>query len=289
LWLILGVILLATTALLAEWFCQPPKGTLSPPPGPHQAGDVWMADLGGKTMMAMVWCPPGKFLMGSPVTEVGRSEDEIQHEVVLTKGFWIGKYEVTQGQWRAVMGVNPSSFPQKEVVRWKIWKWQIPVWRKDILTSRWSLPVETVTWTDSLEFCQNIGIGFRLPREAEWEYACRAGTTGMYAGTGILSEMGWFDGNSDNTHPVGRKKPNAWGLYDMHGNVWEFCQDWSETYPAGAVIDPVGPTTGEAHICRGGCYANYGRLVCRSACRCNDAGSSSLSGFRLAFIPISQP
>ncbi len=217
LWLFLGAILLATMVLLAEWFCQPPKATLFPPPGPHQAGDVWVADLGGRTTMAMVWCPPGKFLMGSPVSETGREENEPQHEVTLTEGFWIGKYEVTLGQWLKIHDEWWRHSRQLEkVIRWKLWKWEIPVWRVDYR----NLPVDWVRWDD----CQGFG-GFRLPTEAEWEYACRAGSTGPFASRS-LGWMGWYRANSGGkSHRVGGKSANAWGLHDMHGNVREWCQD----------------------------------------------------------------
>jgi formylglycine-generating enzyme required for sulfatase activity len=284
LWPAVGIVLAALVLILSQ--AQPPKATSSPPPGSHQAGDVWMADLGGRTTMAMVWCPPGKFMMGSPVSEVDRRSNETQHEVTLTNGFWIGKYEVTQRQWQDVMGTNPSYYPAKEVVHWKIWKWQIPVWREDFQVNRWQLPVEQVSWNDGQEFCRKLGGGIRLPTEAEWEYACRAGSSSPFAGTGVLKEMGWFfDNNSGpNTHPVGQKKPNVWGLYDMHGNVWEWCQDWHGDYPGDAVIDPWGPASGQDRMFRGGglsIEASDGRAAFRGA---RDPGDRSLDrGFRVAF------
>ena len=255
---------MAVLAVLVLILCQAQriKATSSPPPGPHQAGDVWVADLGGRTGMEMVWCPPGKFLMGSPASEKYRHLNETQHEVTLTQGFWLGKYEVTQAQWSAVMETNPAYFPEKEIVRWKVWKWQIPVWRKDFLASRWRLPVEQVSWDDCQKFCRKAGSGLRLSTEAEWEYACRAGTRTPFNGSGILNDLGWYDGNSGRkTHPVGRKQPNAWGLYDMHGNVWEWCQA-----PASAANDPIGPTAGGYHAIRGGSW-HFPSWGCRSAYR----------------------
>ena len=273
LWLYLAAGVLAVLAMLLLILSrdQSIKATSSPPPGSHLAGDVWVADLGGRTAMEMVWCPPGKFLMGSPASEPDRQfwePNEIRHEVTLTQGFWIGKYEVTQAQWVAIMGTNPAYFPAKMVLRWKTWEWQIPVWHRDFLTSRWQLPMEEVSWNDCQKFCRKAGGGCRLPTEAEWEYACRAGSAGMYAGSGVLNEMGWFDDNSDEkTHPVGWKKPNAWGLYDMHGNVWEWCQDWyGGDYPAGAATDPTGPAAGVMHAIRGGSWCSPSES-CRSACR----------------------
>jgi formylglycine-generating enzyme required for sulfatase activity len=283
------VVLVLPLLLMAFW--PQPKGTPKPPPGPHQAGEVWLADLGGKATMEMVWCPPGKFLMGSPATEMDRVEDEVlQHEVTLTQGFWLGKYEVTQRQWQAIMGDNPSWFHPKEIVRWQFWKWQVPVWRKDFLVNRWSLPVECVSWDDCQEFCQKAGPGFRLPTVAEWEYACRAGSTGPYGGTGVLDEMGWYRDNSGGKpHPIGRKRPNAWGLHDMHGNVWEWCQDWDGDYPTGAETDPTGPATGAARVRRGGGWSDYD-LFCRAAFQFSflPDRKCGFQGFRVVLAPAAR-
>lgn len=153
--------------------------------------------------------PPGSFMMGSTN---GENEKPV-HEVTINYSFYMGKYEVTQAQWQSVMGNNPSHF-------------------KDC---GGNCPVEQVSWDDAQNFINklnesNDGFRYRLPAEAEWEYACRAGTTGDYAGN--LNEMAWYSDNSGSkTHAVGGKQPNAWGLADMHGNVWEWCQDWyHETY-----------------------------------------------------------
>ena len=211
--------------------------------GTGKAGEVKTIVLPGGATMDLVWCPPGCFLMGSPEEE--GLPGETRHRVTLTKGFWLAKTEVTQRQWRSVMGTDPSRFKGD------------------------NLPVECVDWNDCREFCRRAGL--RLPTEAEWEYACRAGTTGPYAGTGVPSEMGWYWENSfkASTHPVGQKCPNAWGLHDMHGNVAEFCSDWCGSYPAGAVTNPVGPSTGASHECRGGSWA-VSAFLCRSAYRGND-------------------
>ena len=229
----------------------------------HQAGDVKTLVLPGGAKMEMVWCPPGEFMMGSPVTEEGRYDNEMQHLVRLTKGFWLGKYPVTQAQWQSVMGNNPSHF--KGEVR----------------------PVENVSWDDFQEFLKSVNAslkyGVRLPTEAEWEYACRARTTGSYGGTGRLDEMGWHAGNSGmTTHPVGQKRPNAWGLFDMHGNVWEWCNDRYGNYPLGTVSDPTGPASGGTRVLRGGSWYN-GARDCRSAYRRrNDSDIRSYNyGFRL--------
>ena len=163
--------------------------------------------------------------------------------------------EVTQEQYQKVMGTNPSEFkgPQN--------------------------PVETVSWADAVEFCRKLsampaektaGHVYRLPTEAEWEYACRSGTTTAYGfgdDASRLGDYGWFGGNSDSsTHPVGEKKPNAWGLYDMHGNVWEWCQDWYGEYPSGSATDPTGATSGSIRVSRGGMLGHIARY-CRSAYR----------------------
>jgi formylglycine-generating enzyme required for sulfatase activity len=203
--------------------------------------------------MKFVYIPPGTFMMGSPVSEEGRYRDEFQHEVTLTKGFYMQITEVTQGQWQAVMGENPSHF-------------------KDCGDD---CPVESVSWNDAQKFIEKLnrkekGSQYRLPTEAEWEYACRAGTrTRYYTGDSEedLDRAGWYGRNSGGkTHPVGRKEPNGFGLYDMHGNVWEWCQDWYGDYPNGSVIDPKGPSSGSSRVLRGGSWIFYGWFV-RSASR----------------------
>ena len=207
-------------------------------------------------------CPAGSFKMGSPSSESGRDNDEgPQHEVTFTKGFWMLETEVTQAMWRSVMGSNPSHFKGD------------------------NLPVEQVSWDDCQEFCKKlsnkIGMKISLPTEAQWEYACRAGTTGVYAGD--LDAMGWYSSNSGSeTHPVGQKQANAWGLYDMHGNVWEWSQDWYGDYPSGSVTDPTGPKGGSHRVIRGGGW-NYYAQYCRSAIRNGRTpGNRSLHlGFRL--------
>ena len=147
------------------------------------------------------------------------------------------------------------------------------------------LPVESISWDDCQAFCRKAGRGMRLPTEAEWEYACRAGTPG--AGAGDLTRMAWHSDNSGNTtHPVGQKQANAWGLYDMHGNVWEWCSDWYGSYPTGAVTDPHGASSGSSRVSRGGGWRS-GAGFYRSALR--DYGDPSFRhdglGFRVAFAP----
>jgi formylglycine-generating enzyme required for sulfatase activity len=210
----------------------------------------------------MVWIEPGTFTMGSPDNEVGRQDNEgPQTRVTISHGFWMGKYEVTQAEYQAVMGSNPSIF------------------KGDL-----NRPVEQVSWTDSVNYCAKLterersagrlpaGYVHRLPTEAEWEYAVRAGSTTRFSygedpGYTKLGDYAWYEGNSSNTtHPVGQKLANAWGLYDMAGNTWEWCLDWYGTYPGGNVTDPRGPASGSLRVIRGGSWNNNAR-ICRSAFR----------------------
>jgi len=218
------------------------------------------------TGMTFVQIPAGTFMMGSPSSEPNRASDETQHRVTLTKPFYMQTTEVTQGQWKAVMGNNPSHFN----------------------SCGDSCPVEQVSWNDCQEFIRKLnqreGNGaYRLPTEAEWEYACRAGTTGPYYTD--LDRAGWYSGNSNNrTHPVAQKTPNAWGLYDMHGNVYEWCQDWFGDYPGGSVTDPKGSSSGGSRVIRGGSWRLYARN-CRSAYRCYNTPDvrNNNNGFRVAW------
>lgn len=210
-----------------------------------QVGDTKILDLGGGVTLELVWIPAGEFLMGC---DIGNPDEKPVHRVTISQGFWMGKYEVTQSQYEAVMGKNPSTFKGG------------------------NKPVHDVSWHDAVAFCRKIGA--RLPTEAEWEYACRAGTTTIFSSGDTELDLrrvavyGRHDGKGPS--PVGRKKPNRWGLYDMHGNVWEWCADWwHDEYPNGAVTDPVGPPTGESRVMRGGSYRSD-RDFCRSACRFTD-------------------
>ncbi len=209
--------------------------------------------------------PGGEFKMGS---ENGYDDERPVHTVRVS-GFRMGKTEVTQGLWKAEMGDNPSRFKKGD-----------------------DYPVEQVSWNDCQEFLKRLnkktGGNYRLPYEAEWEYACRAGTTGDYYGN--LNYIAWYDKNSNNsTHPVGQKKENAFGLYDMSGNVYEWCIDWFRLYDGSNQIDPTGPNSGGYRVCRGGSWFSSGRNV-RSAIRDRnhpDDRSRNL-GLRLAQV-ISSP
>ncbi len=221
------------------------------PPQPDETGDLSIPGTRvgeRKTIvikdveLAFRWCPPGVFMMG---------EEDEQHRTKITKGFWIMETQVTQSQWKAVMGKNPSHFKGD------------------------NNPVENVSWKDCNKFCKKcaqLGLPVQLPTEAQWEYACRAGSSGDYAGD--LDEMGWYDWNSDSkTHPVGQKMPNAWGLYDMHGNVCEWCQDrYKSDY--------------EERVIRGGCYCSSSSW-CTSETRWYYVPDKQTddTGFRCVVIP----
>jgi formylglycine-generating enzyme required for sulfatase activity len=215
--------------------------------------------------MEFVLIPAGEFQMG---TSDGDKDEQPVHTVRISKPFYLGKYEVTQAQWQAVMGNNPSGF-----------------------TGDPARPVEKVSWEDVQEFIRRLnttesGVTYRLPTEAEWEYAARAGTTTAYSfgnDKGQLGQYAWCgDTGGGETHPVGKLKPNAWGLYDMHGNVWEWGQDWYGPYTAGAAVDPAGPSSGSNRVLRGGSWYN-GAGSCRSAYRigASPGNRSGNLGFRL--------
>ncbi|MFN6300953.1 MAG: formylglycine-generating enzyme family protein [Planctomycetota bacterium] len=229
--------------------------------------------------MKLMLIPKGKFMMGSPESEQGRNENENQHEVTISKDYYLGVYEVTQAQYEKVIGKNPSHFQGAEVGN-----------------ENADLPVEMVSWDDAVEFCKKLselpdekkaGRVYRLPTEAEWEYACRVGSKTAYSfddEEGLLPEYGWFSRNSSRrTHTVGLLEPNVWGLHDMHGHVWEWCSDWYEEYPEGAVSDPVGAKEGSSRVYRGGSWLNSA-ANCRSANRRrNDPSDRSNGiGFRVA-------
>ena len=192
-------------------------------------------DLGHGVSLEMVLIPPGTFMMGSPESEKGRSNDETQHEVTLTKPFYMGKYAVTQQQWEAVMGNNPSSYIGAK------------------------LPVIDVSWDDCTKFIKKLNEktsgGYRLPTESEWEYSCRAGTTTAYSVGDNLTKAD-ANINWEKIKAVGSYKPNAFGLYDMH-QIREWCEDWLGDYPVGAVTDPKGPATGNHRVLRGGTFTHY--------------------------------
>jgi len=219
--------------------------------------ESWCQTLTNDYGMTFVLIQPGSFVMGSPENELGRSSREVQHGVTLSQAFYLQTTEVTQGQWKTVMGDNPSHFSGCD-----------------------DCPVEQVSWEDAQEFIEKLNLHenanrYRLPTEAQWEYAARSGSITALANGNLvetecnldsnLNAMGWYCGNSDNkTHPVAQKEANSWGLYDMHGNVWEWCQDWSDSYPTNTVVDPMGPSSGTYKVVRGGGW-HHGARTCRSA------------------------
>ena len=243
--------------------------------------------LGGNRFdpgLRFVWLPPGQFVMGSPASEVDRQSDEgPQTRVTLTRGFFLGRYHVTQAEYLSVIGTNPSAFAGDT-----------------------NLPVETVSWNDATNFCAQLttrdgvarglpaGWAYRLPTEAEFEYASRAGSTNRFSygddpDYTQLPNYAWYNANSGGTtHPVGGKLPNRWGLYDMSGNVWEWCSDWySNNYPGGSVTDPQGSVSGSSRVIRGGGYNSDAR-TCRSALRYYFTPSnwSTAVGFRVVLAPV---
>ncbi len=227
------------------------------------------AEGSGEIGLEMLRIPAGSFMMGSPPLERGRGEDEAQHPVTLSSDFLIAARELTRAQWTAVMGTEPGSFRGGA-----------------------DLPVENVSWLDALRFCNELSArarleraytivgtsarwnrnanGYRLPTEAEWEYACRGGTTTHFwpgDRDGVLRRAGWFSENSaKQTHEVGGKAANPWGLHDVHGNVWEWCWDLYGDYLSEPVVDPAGPSSGGARAIRGGGWNTVARQ-CRSASR----------------------
>ena len=267
-------ILLLSLILGARAMAGAPKlstGSAKRTPGTSQT-----VRLGGGVLMEFVWCPPGSFMMGSSSNQqasainalprdlspnTGKStvaaihSEGPQHRVILPNGFWMAKTEVTQSQWAQVMGNNPSKFK----------------------AAGSNAPVETVSWNDCQAFIARLNAtlmkqmpGVRLPSEAEWEYACRAGAqTAYYFGDDAakLGDYAWHSKNSGLTsHPVAEKRPNAWGLHDMHGNVWEWCADCYGKYPADAVQNPVGPAMGPGRVGRGGGWDDLAE-DCRAAYR----------------------
>lgn len=234
----------------------------------------------GNMQIAVVRVPAGTFAMGSPLAiraddgwkpcascPVRNDVERPVHQVTITRDFWMGEFPVTQGQWQAVMANNPSYFRELGP----------------------DAPVESVDFRDVQVFLAKVNATqsrwtVRLPTEAEWEYAARAGTTDESYGP--LDRIAWYHANSRTPHPVGQKAPNAFGLYDMLGNVWQWCQDWFEPYTSAAAIDPQGATTGDLRVTRGGCY--YCEAIHERAARRNrdlEDHSSRSIGFRIAAVP----
>jgi formylglycine-generating enzyme required for sulfatase activity len=236
-------------------------------------GFPFVQRINKEVSMEFVWIPPGSFLIGEPGEQV---------EVILSRGFWMGKHPVTQKQYESLAGENPSHFRESGA----------------------EAPVERVNWNEATAFCRKLQDHLgqagnrhqcRLPTEAEWEYACRAGSQKSYCfgdDEAKLEEYAWCGKNSGGkTQPVGQKKPNQWGLHDMHGNVWEWCQDWYDKYPKGQVTDPTGPVKGNSRVLRGGSWSDDTPARLRSACRYYDAPDLRFIdvGFRCVWVEGSSP
>jgi formylglycine-generating enzyme required for sulfatase activity len=235
-------------------------------PGATPAAAAPAPRVTSPTVGALIWVPPGRFTMGSPATEAGRGDDEGAHEVTLTRGFYLMEHEVTQGEWQAVMGNNPSSTPACGP----------------------TCPVTQVPWTDAVAFAERLskkeGMTYRLPTEAEWEYAARAGGRTRYAGGDEPTAVGWMETNSGwSTHPVCGLQRNAWGFCDLTGNVTEWVSDWYGPY-GGAATDPAGPPDGSFRVFRGG-GSNGTATEVRVAERDGGDPRAVGLGFRLARVP----
>lgn len=228
-------------------------------------------EVGRGVTMKLVRVPAGTFMMGSPDEESQRKANEKQHRVTITRDFYMGVYEVTQRQHGAVMGTNPSRYQGLDN------------------------PVETISWDDAEAFCRKLSritkVTVQLPTEAQWEYACRAGTiTPFNTGRTISTAQANYDGAAGEvrgkTMAAGSFRPNAFGLYDMHGNVWEWCRDRYAPYPSGDATDPQGPPTGEGRVLRGGSWRHKSR-ECRSANRdtYRPDRRDSRHGFRVVVYP----
>ncbi len=266
--LCVGLLLVVACGGCQQAAMQPSNvGAVQPTKPPAVLPKDMTLDLGNGVTMQLVLIPAGKFLMGSPESERGRDSDETQHKVTISKPFYMSVMPVTQVQYQMVLGKNPSYFKG--------------------MTN----PVGSVSWNDATEFCKKLSEKthqtVRLPTEAEWEYACRAGTKtyiSFFDNELALGDYAWYNGiSSVTTHPVGQKQPNAWGLYDMNYNVYEWCADWYGEYPKGAVIDPQGSPSGAGRVLRGG--VRLGGDAGRVRCAFRDFNSPNLSdpfyGFRM--------
>jgi formylglycine-generating enzyme required for sulfatase activity len=258
----------------------------------YRAIELSIQMLTNSVTNGFIWISPGTYVMGSPTNEPGRDTDETQHTVTLTQGFYLGKFLVTQGQYLSVIGFNPSYFNGVNGGT-----------NYGVDTNR---PVETVSWYAASDYCAELtqtqqlsgqiptNWAYRLPTESEWEYACRAGTTtefsyGQDPDYTYLANYAWYSANSgDMVHDGGLLLPNPWGLFDMEGDVFEWCEDWYGAYPNGSVVDPQGPADGDARVFRGGSWA-YGPEDCRCAGRYSSDPTTKFNfvGFRVVLAPSS--
>jgi formylglycine-generating enzyme required for sulfatase activity len=319
-----------SAGLMISWWVWA-GGCATPEAGPQKTGPVAGQNgdvpLSSNATLGLAWIPAGTFTMGSPADEPRRKADERpQTQVTLTKGYWMGTTLVTIGQWKAVMGVGVRQQLGKEYNDNTLYELggkqqrlrDFMGWSREVEPSAYlgnegdNLPMYFVSWNDAQEFCQKLtaqeraagrlpaGYAYDLPTEAQWENACRAGTTeATYAGpntAAVLDKIAWYAANSAEGYTgravrngagpraVGEKQPNAWGLYDMLGNVWEWCRDWyGPTYPGGSVTDPTGPANGTERVNRGGSFGSGPRDE-RSANRAQNPPpeASAYRGFRVA-------
>jgi formylglycine-generating enzyme required for sulfatase activity len=325
--------------IFASWFfCAGCASHDSNLPVEHPAfGQTWNLPLSDQATLEMKWVPGGTFVMGSLASDSLAKPDEMpQTRVTLTKGFWLGKTTVTIGQWKSLTGLGVRTqllrmlhddtlhnFGGKEETARDYMRFSRDADPGQYLAGENdNLPMYFVSWDDAMEFCEELnsteraagrlpaGYEYNLPTEAQWEYACRAGTTdATYAGPlvieegkpPVLNKIAWYSGNSPDgytgkgfnvsgrtggPHAVAQKQPNAWGLYDMTGNLWQWCRDWYGSYPGGSLTDPTGPATGTDRVNRGGSFGSSARDE-RSADRAKNppAEASAYRGFRLALCP----
>jgi formylglycine-generating enzyme len=319
--------------ILGGWFsvaatliaCGGERRTAIPMPG-----EKWTISLSDGVILDLPWIPAGTFLRGSPDTEPGRKADEgPQTRVTLTQGFWLGKTPVTVAQWKKVMNLDLRGQLARRINDDTLYEFggklqplrDLMQWSRDADVTTYlaneddDLPMYFVSWNDASEFCQRLttaeraagrlpaGYEYNLPTEAQWEYACRAGTTrATHAAQDApesLNRIAWYDKNSADGYrghrigptrsgprPVGQKEPNAWGLYDMYGNVWQWCRDWYGPYPKGNTMDPIGSNSGILRVNRGGSFGS-GVNGLRSAARAANPPpeASAYRGFRIALCP----
>lgn len=285
----------------------------------QEKGKPWNVELSDNSILPMVWIPSGEFMMGSPESEADRKPDEFpQHRVRITSGYWIGKTEVTIGQWKAVMGESFREHVNRMLQDETIYEFGDQKQKlreymhfdpnnieKIIANENDELPMYFVSWHDAMDFCVKLtaqeqsanrlpkNYKYSLPTEAQWEYACRAGTTTAFYSA--LDSISWYGGNSTDGYQgrklgraeagprsVATKKPNAWGVHDMSGNLWEWCLDWYGPYPAKDIKDPIGVASGTGRTNRGGSWGS-GPANERSAARASNppAEKSAYRGFRI--------
>jgi formylglycine-generating enzyme required for sulfatase activity len=314
-------VLLISAVIACMCFFYKKKMTDKPP----VAGEPWDLTLNSKVVVPMCWIPAGTFVMGSPANEPGRKTDESPRTTVtLTKGYWLGKTEVTIGQWKAVTGMNVRDkvmkllsdtvlydFNGKRLLIRDFMGFDKTNPDKILAHETDETPMYFVSWNEAMQFCKRLtgkeraahrlpaGYEYSLPTEAQWEYACRAGTSGaIYAAS--TDEIAWYGVNSSKGYTgkglgnpnagargAGGKLANKWGLQDMLGNLWEWCYDWYGPYPGGHVSDPAGPLNGGYKVDRGGSFGS-GVADERSAARAQNPPNedSAWRGFRIALVAV---